>query len=439
MSKDKRRWNTNGQKDSHYESNRKRRTKISYIGWRHDYKDKSLETFEYYNELPKTRDIAQRHALNSWARQGFKGSIIAATGFGKSRVAVLAIGHSLDELEDDTARCAVLVPTTQLQEQFPNEFEKWGFDTYLDRIDFICYQSAHKLEDKHYHVVVCDEVHLGLSPVYRQFFEKNTYDRLMCLTATPPEDDDYRAYLASIAPICYEITLDQAVSAGYVAEYEVYCIGVPLSSIEKQEYDGYQKLFIKMKMALGNYDAFSTAQGILANRIPGNKGAAAQYMNAIRGRRKVVQEAVSKIGYAKDVADFYKDSKVLTFGGTNKFTDAVAIHLDAEAYHAGKTVKQREKILDRFKSGESRVLCSTKALNQGMDVPDVGVGIIVGLESKSLPMIQRLGRLIRKDGSKVGKIYIFYVEDSQEEKWVKEATKTLKNVTYGNNLKHYLS
>ena len=38
-----------------------------------------------------SRDTAQRDALNSWARKGFKGSIIAATGFGKSRVAVLAI------------------------------------------------------------------------------------------------------------------------------------------------------------------------------------------------------------------------------------------------------------------------------------------------------------------------------------------------------------
>lgn len=439
MKQSKRRWNTNGQKDSYYESNRKPRTKMSYLGWRYDYEDKSLTKYKEYQDLPQTRDIAQRHALNAWARQGFKGSVIAATGFGKSRVAVLAIGHSLDELEDDTTRCLVLVPTTQLQEQFPLEFEKWGFEIYLDRIDFVCYQSAHKLEDQHYHVVICDEVHLGLSPVYRQFFEKNTYDRLMCLTATPPEDDEYRKFLASIAPICYEITLDQAVKAGFVADYNVYCIGVPLSDTEREEYDKHQKMFVRMKMVLGNYDAFTQAQGILSGRIDGNKGAAAQYMNAIRGRRKVVQEATSKIGYAMDVVKHYEKEKILTFGGTNNFTDAVAIHLDAESYHAGKTVKQREKILDRFKSGENRVLCSTKALNQGMDVPDVGIGIIVGLESKSLPMIQRLGRIIRKDGEKVGKIYIFYVKDSQEEKWMQEATKTLKNVQQGDNLKFFLT
>jgi superfamily II DNA or RNA helicase len=74
-----------------------------------------------------------------------------------------------------------------------------------------------------------------------------------------------------------------------------------------------------------------------------------------------------------------------------------------------------------------------------MDVPDVGIGIIVGLTSKSLPFIQRLGRLLRKDKDKVGKIYILYVKDSQEAKWVEDATKTIKNVQQGEDLQYFLS
>lgn len=385
-----------------------------------------------------SRDGAQREALNSWARKGFKGSIIAATGFGKSRVAVLAIGNSLDELEDTEARCLVLVPTTQLQEQFPKEFIKWGFEDYLDRIDFMCYQSAHKLEGKHYHVVVCDEIHLGLSPVYSEFFEKNTYNRLMCLTATIPENPEYRTMLVNLAPVCYKITLDEAVKAGYVAEYQLVCIGLELDPDEREEYNKHQKMFVKMKMALGGHDAWTKASGILAGTIKGNVGAAAQYMNAVRGRRRVIQEASSKLNGAREVADFYDKEKILTFGGTNKFADATAQRLGGESYHSGKTKKQREDMLSRFASGELRILCSTKALNQGTDVPDVGVGIIVGLDSKSLPLIQRMGRIIRKDGDKVGKIFIFYMIDSQEEKWLKEATKKITNVQKGEDLQYYL-
>ena len=384
-----------------------------------------------------TRNDYQKKALNDWANQGFKGSIIAATGFGKSRVATLAIAYSLDELEDKDARCLVLVPTQQLQDQFPNEFVKWGFEEYLDRIDFMCYQSAHKMEGKHYHVVVCDEIHLGLSEVYREFFNKNSYDRLLCLTATIPEEPEYRMVLVNLAPICFTITLDECVEAGFVADYEIYCIGVDLDETEREQYDGYHKMFVRMRMALG-FGAFSKAQAILGGKMEGNKGAAAQYMNSIRGRRQVVQQAVSKIAGAVEVVEFHSDKKIITFGGTNKFTDCVAEAIGAESYHSGKTKKQREKLLDKFRSGETKVLCSTKALNQGMDVPDVEIGIIVGLESKALPMIQRLGRIIRKDGDKVGKIYIFYVKNSQEEKWLEQATKKLNNIKQGDDLKLFL-
>ena len=45
-------------------------------------------------------------------------------------------------------------------------------------------------------------------------------------------------------------------------------------------------------------------------------------------------------------------------------------------------------------------------------------------------MIQRVGRLIRFQEDKVGKIIILYVENSQEEKWLKQATKNLNNVIW---------
>ena len=76
------------------------------------------------------------------------------------------------------------------------------------------------------------------------------------------------------------------------------------------------------------------------------------------------------------------------------------------------------------------VLCSTKALNQGFDIPNANLGIICGLTSKSLSMIQRVGRLIRWEEGKTGKIYVLYIKDSQEEKWLKNAVYDLKGVKW---------
>ena len=58
------------------------------------------------------------------------------------------------------------------------------------------------------------------------------------------------------------------------------------------------------------------------------------------------------------------------------------------------------------------------------------MGIICGLTSKSLSMIQRIGRLIRYKKGKVGEIYILYVKDSQEEKWLKKSVKSLDNIEW---------
>ena len=69
-------------------------------------------------------------------------------------------------------------------------------------------------------------------------------------------------------------------------------------------------------------------------------------------------------------------------------------------------------------------------MNQGLDIPNANMGIICGLTSKSLSMIQRIGRLIRFQEGKVGSIYILYVENSQEEKWLKNSVKSLDNINW---------
>ena len=73
------------------------------------------------SQLLEIKDQKQRESLNKWAKAGCKGSIIAGTGFGKSRCGVLAIKWALKE----GGRALVLVPTIQLQDQFVEEFDKW--------------------------------------------------------------------------------------------------------------------------------------------------------------------------------------------------------------------------------------------------------------------------------------------------------------------------
>ena len=134
----------------------------------------------------------------------------------------------------------------------------------------------------------------------------------------------------------------------------------------------------------------------------------------------------------KDLVYNNLDKKIITFGGLNEFTDTLAASVSplAEVYHSKIPKKKRLNALKRFKNDEVNVLCSTKALNQGFDIPNASLGIVCGLTSKALSMIQRVGRLIRWEEGKIGKVYVLYVVDSQEEKWLKNAVWDLNGVKW---------
>ena len=328
----------------------------------------------------------------------------------------------------------ILVPTTQLQDQFTDEFHKWGYSDILDRVDILCYQTAYKLQDQSYKVVVCDEIHLGLSPKYRKFFENNKYERLLCMTATPPEESDYKLLLYKLAPTIYKITLDECVNLGLVSPYKLYCVPLELTETEQADYKKINNSFVYWKYQLGQFDAFNKAQEIMAdkNATGADKQAAVQFYKAIRERKKIVDFAFNKVFTTKQIVLNNLDNKILIFTGANEFTDTIcsAIQPLALSYHSKIGKKARNAAIEKFRNSEINVLCSTKALNQGFDVEDANMGIICGITSKSLSMIQRVGRLLRFQENKVGKIVILYVKDSQEEKWLKTAVKTLDNINW---------
>tara|TARA_R110000744_G_scaffold52771_1_gene112954 strand:+ start:237 stop:1412 length:1176 start_codon:yes stop_codon:yes gene_type:complete len=389
------------------------------------------------SSLIKVKDAEQRKALNNWVKSNYNGSIIAGTGFGKSRCGVLAVNFTFQRRADmEGAKALVLVPTQQLQDQFKDEFIKWGFEHLLESIEVMCYQSAYKLKGNHYDIVVCDEIHLGLSPEYRKFFKNNTYDKLLCMTATLPEEQEYQELLETISPITYKITLDECVNLGLVAPYEIICVPIKLTDVEQADYKKANNTFVYAKYVLGQFDAFDQAKFIMG---PGKntassqeKAAAAQFYRSIRARKTVVDHADNKIAMLQKIVIKSIGEKILVFGGSNEFTNKLADATEtfSTVYHSGKTKKQKEKALEDFRSGDKPVLCSTKALNQGFDVADATMAVICGLTSKGLTMIQRVGRIIRYQPNKRGKIICLYVKDSQEEKWLKSSVKTLKNVVW---------
>ena len=404
----------------------------------------------------EVKNEEQKKALNAWANNKFKGTIIAATGFGKTRVGVVAIGKILTA--NKKAKALVVVPTTQLKNQFEAEFIKWDYADVLDRVQILCYHSAYKLEGEEFEVVVADEIHLGLSKEYIKFFYRNKYNRLLCMTATKPDNmEDLEKLTDWMAPIVYEINLDKCVKLGLVSKYEIYCLPIKLSEQEKIDYKKANNMFVHYKYKLGQFDAFNEAKRIIgSNNVTAlEKQHAVMFYKAMRERKAIVDFAENKIYGVKDILIKQgksllkvnnERSKIITFAGANDFTDRIAqcinnnkdVFYKAVTYHSGMTPKKREKALFEFKRMGADVICSTKALNQGFDMPSASMAIICGLTSKSLTMIQRVGRILRFAEHKTGRIIILYIKNTQEEKWLKSAVKGLTNVNWVDDLTEIL-
>jgi superfamily II DNA or RNA helicase len=67
--------------------------------------------------------------------------------------------------------------------------------------------------------------------------------------------------------------------------------------------------------------------------------------------------------------------------------------------------KEREEILARFSKGELRALVSARVLNEGLDVPDAEVAVVVGGAFGEREHLQRVGRLLRPAPGKRALVY----------------------------------
>jgi superfamily II DNA or RNA helicase len=91
--------------------------------------------------------------------------------------------------------------------------------------------------------------------------------------------------------------------------------------------------------------------------------------------------------------------------------------ISAEAiYSADMSANRRQQLISDLADGALQALAAPKILDEGVDVPDVNLGIVMGASSSRRQMIQRLGRVIRlKPDNGIARFTILYVNDTVED------------------------
>ena len=149
----------------------------------------------------ENRQEILNNAYEALKNNNFNGTTLLPTGTGKSSLMVRA----LQELNPET--CWYLCDSTlNRDETFKNELIKWGAEEYIDRIKFMCYQSACKIHGAKVDLVLGDEVDYGLTPVYSKALTNNKFKHKVLVSATLTASK--RKMIQNIAPITFEENLE---------------------------------------------------------------------------------------------------------------------------------------------------------------------------------------------------------------------------------------
>jgi superfamily II DNA or RNA helicase len=380
---------------------------------------------------PLTRDERQDESVRKWLQNKGKGTVVAATGVGKTRIAIKCI-QKLRQKYPNIA-VLVLVPTELLKNQWTEELDAWGlgFNTEVKVM-----MGASKKE-YHCDMLIIDEAHRINSELIANTFQVVKYKLILGLTATFERLDGRHEILAKYAPVCDTISVEEAVLNNWVSKYKDYVVLIDVDDIDV--YKQYNKEFVE-HFEFFQFD-FNKAMSMIGpkglhNRLVyrdelcGNDESkkkevlknityhATGFIRAIQNRKKFVQNHPEKLRLTEEIIKYRPDSKIITFSANTKMAESIK-----EGYvYTGKEGKKKNRMtLEEFSALPSGVLNTVKLAEEGMNLPDLSVGIMLGVNSSKTKAIQTLGRVIRLSKDKTAEFFTLVINNSIETEWMKKS------------------
>ncbi|HEX8078814.1 MAG TPA: DNA repair helicase XPB [Jatrophihabitans sp.] len=345
------------------------------VGWPAEdlagYVDGEAHPIELDNADWTLRPYQQQAVDSFWA--GGSGVVVLPCGAGKTLVGAAAMAEA-------KATTLILVTNTVSGRQWKRELlartslteeeigEYSGERKEIRPVTIATYQimtTRRKGEYRHlelfdsrdWGLVIYDEVHLLPAPIFRLTADLQSRRRLG-LTATLVREDGREGDVFSlIGPKRYDAPWKDIENQGWIAPADCSEVRVTLTDAERM--------------------AYATAE-------PEDK-------------YKLAATARTKLPVIKAIVDQHPDDQVLVIGAYLDQLEEISEHLGDIPIIQGSTPnRERERLYDSFRAGETRVLVVSKVANFSIDLPEAAVAVqISGTFGSRQEEAQRLGRVLR--------------------------------------------
>jgi superfamily II DNA or RNA helicase len=375
---------------------------------------------------PRTPREYQEEALSRWTAAGGRGSVVLPTGAGKSFVAILAIAREMAQDSAPIRGACVVAPTRALLGQwFAQLADAFGAERvgafYGDEKDpraitVTTYHSAFTLLERwgsRFRLLVLDEVHHLADTVGGE--AKGWHDALriapaphrLGLTATYPDGRDSELTALVGAPV-YRRRIGEMVDAE-LADFAVERRYVALDPAEEERY----------RRAQEHYEGFMTRRGYRREEKDPEalwKAFMAETHRSLEARRafraylereRIVALAQGKLREVGRILRLFPAERAILFCGSAGAGEEVSRRFALPLITAHTPASERRRILDWVEDGTVGGVVSIRVLDEGWDVPAAKVGIVLGDTTRGgrRQHVQRLGRLLRRQGDQVASLF----------------------------------
>ncbi|MEO6588463.1 MAG: DEAD/DEAH box helicase family protein [Pyrinomonadaceae bacterium] len=386
---------------------------------------KNYSEFDFKQKISLTPRPYQTASIEAWKNNRKNGVIVLPTGAGKTHVATMAI-------EICKRQTLVVVPTLDLMNQwyelllstFNAEVGLIGGGFYeVGAITVTTYASAFRHQERlgaSFGLVIFDECHHLPSEGFKYAAEFAIAPFRLGLSATPDRDDVADELLKEIVgEFVYRLEA-QELAGEYLADYTLERIEVDLSDDERRAYERERMIYTDFKRRKNLPYGQEGWRMFLIHSARSEEGRCA--MKAYRNQKKISLGTDSKLRVLQDLLVRHKQDKTLIFTAENEMVYQISRDYLIPAITHETNVKERKFWLDAFNAGEVLALCTSKVLNEGVNIPDASVAIILSGSGSSREHIQRLGRILRKKGDKQAILYEVVARNTTEEYTSKKRT-----------------